>query len=325
MPSPSQQSSSTARPSVRPTSQSSNMDSQSIPTESQDAFQQQTNAKVLEDLVARMSRCHTIGELIKTIPVPAQENTKGILEKVNESFTRHGACSSIHASWQDALDKGEFERIPELNSLRPPIVQTSKLAKEVDEVALTTLNFTSVIADARKAALTQMIAIKAQEIKNLRRLCDGQSIRDKIIASWLSTADSNSITPEHQTILTHRGCAERLVQMAISIGQDSLTRTANIKKKKLEKKAETDIEMTDAVEDPKKFEAMFHEMMKRERQSEKDKRIHNGTSKKGRGRAGPPRKTKNQAKNRASKVQKKAPQPNVRKSGTSTTRRQKKR
>ena len=325
MPSP-PQSSATARPSARPGSQSSMaMESQTDLSPSQDAFQRKTNDKVLEDLIARMSRCHTVGELIKTIPVPAQEATKGILEKTTESFTRRGACDTVRASWQDAYDKAEFDRIPELNSLRPPVVQTSKLANEVNEPALKALNFTSVIADARKAALQQMIAIKEQEIKNLKELCDGRAIRDRIIATWLSTADSDSVTPEHQTILTHRGCAERLVQMAVSIGQDSLTRTTNIKKKKLEKKAETDIEMTNAVEDPKSFEAMFHEMMKRSRQSEKDKRIHAGTSKKGRGRAGPPQKSKNQAKNRAAKVQKKAPQPNAKKSGTSTSRRQKKR
>jgi hypothetical protein len=294
-------------------------------TASQEAFQQKVNDKILEDLFARMSRCHTLGELIKVIPAPAQSATKDVLEKVTDAFTRQGACEVLKTSWQDALDKGEYDRIPELNSLKAPSVQVSRIAKEIDEQALNALNFTSALADARKAALVVMIGIKQQEIINLNQLCSERPILRKIARIWTGISEEDGITPEHLTILHHRGVAERLVQMAISIGHDSLTRSANIKKKRLEKKNEADIEMTDVADDPKSVRALIREEMKRARQSEKDKKIN---SKKGSGRAGPPKtpkNPKNNAKNRAPKVQKKGPRTNARKAGPSARKRQSKR
>jgi hypothetical protein len=294
---------------------------QSTVTNSQHTFQQDVNNKVLSDLLARMSRCHTFGELLKTIPAPAQETTKSILEKVTESFTRQGACETLKATWQDFLNKGEFNRVPELNSLKAPSVQISKLATEVDEVAINALNFDEIMLDVRKAALAQMIGLKQQEIANLRKLCDEKTIRVTLFASWSPIVDRAGTTPEHATILTHKGIAERLVQMAISIGQNSLTRSATIKQKKLEKKAEADTEMTDIPGNKKQFESMFREMMKRERQSEKDRK----TSGKGKGRAGPP-KTKNQQPG-TTKVQKKkkGAKSNAKKPAPSTVRQPRKR
>jgi hypothetical protein len=300
-------------------------DSSQTATASQQAFQQKVNDKILEDLFARMSRCHTLGELIKTIPAPAQTATKEVLEKVTDAFTRQGACEVLKTSWQDALDKGEYDRIPELNSLKAPSVQVSRIAKEIDETALNAHNFTSALADARKAALVVMIGIKQQEIINLNQLCNERPILSKIARIWRDVSTEDGITPEHLAILHNRGCAERLVQMAISIGHDSLTRSANIKKKRLEKKNEADTDMTGVADDPKSVRALIREEMKRARQSEKDKRIN---SKKGNGRAGPPKTPKNptnNAKNRASKVQKKGSRTNARKAGPSTKRRQGKR
>lgn len=291
---------------------------------SQDAFQRTLNTKIMEDLFARMSRCHTLGELLKTVPAPAQNATKGILEKVTDAFTRQGACEVVKTTWQDALNKGEYDNIPELNSLRAPSVQVSKLAQEVDKIALDALNFNSDLADARKAALTTMIGIKQQEINNLNQLCKETIIRQKVVATWKDISGEKGITPEHMTILFSKGCAERLVQMAISIGHDSLTRSANIKKKRLEKKEEAEAKKTEAADDPKSMKALIQEELKRVRQSEKDKKIN---SKKGSGRAGPPKTPKNPAlgaKNRASKVQKKGPT-NGKKQKPSSTRRQKKR
>lgn len=291
-------------------------------TASQHAFQQNINNKILEDLFARMSRCHTLGELIRTIPAPAQNATKDVLEKVTDAFTRQGACEILKTSWQDALSKKEYDRIPELNSLKAPSIQVSKLAKEINEVALNALDFTTAINDARKAALTIMIGIKQQEVNNLNQLCDGRVIRAKIHKIWSDISEEDGITPEHMAILERKECAERLVQMAISIGHDSLTKASNIKKKRLEKKSEAEERQTGVADDPKSVRALVQEMMKRERQSEKDKKIN---SKKGKGRAGPPQTPKNpKNKNRATKVQKKGP-PNARKAGPSTKRRPKRR
>lgn len=293
------------------------------PSTSQDVFQRALNTKIMEDLFARMSRCHSLVELLKTVPAPAQNATKGILEKVTDAFTRQGACEVVKTIWQDALNKGEYDNISELNSLKAPSVQVSKLAQEVDPIALKGLNFDSDLTNARKAALITMIGIKQQEINNLNQLCKETIIRRKVFATWKDISGEKGITPEHMTILLSKGCAERLVQMAISIGHDSLTRSANIKKKRLEKKDEAEAKKTEAADDPKSMRALIQEELKRARQSEKDKKI----SKKGSGRAGPPKTPKNPvsgAKNRAAKVQKKGPT-NAKKQKPSSTRRQKKR
>lgn len=294
------------------------------PSASQDVFQQEINKKVVSDLIARMSRCHNLGELLKTIPAPAQEDTKYILEKVTEAFTRQGACETLKRSWQDALNKREYKNIPELNSLKAPSVQISKLATEIDQVALNALNFDTVLADARKAALTQMIALKQQEINNLKTACDGYTIKGKIFEAWKVVANVPGITPEHAFILTSPNLAERLVQMAISIGHNSLTRSSNIKQRRLEKKAEPEVEKMDVDGNQKSLRALIQEQLKRERQSEKDKKIHARNAKKGSGRAGPPKTPKN-PKNSADKVQKKGPRKSARKAGPSTKRRQGKR
>jgi hypothetical protein len=273
----------------------------SYPTDSQVQFQQGVNNQVLQDLLARMSRCHTFGELMKTVPAPAQEITKTKLEKVVDSFTRQGACETLKATWQDFLNKSEFNRVPELNSLKAPTVQISKLAKEVDQVALNNFNFDTIMQDARRATLVQMIALKQQEIKNLKSLCNERSIRDKLFVAWTLLVTDGTTTPEHANILTHEGCAERLVQMAISIGQNSLAKTASVKQKKQEKLAEADKQKTDLVGNNRSFESMFKEMMRKEKQSEGDRR----KSGKGKGRAGPPNKSKNQKPGNEKRIQKK--------------------
>jgi hypothetical protein len=290
-------------------------------TASQQAFQQDVNAKVLSDLIARMSRCNSFGELLKTVPAPAQETTKHILEKVIDSFTRQGACETLKASWQDFLNKREYERVPELNSLKAPSVQISKIAKEVDEVAINALNFDNIMQDVRNAALVQMIGIKQQEIINLKKLCDENSVRTTLMRAWSPIATSAGITPEHATILTHKGCAERLVQMAISIGQNSLTRSATIKQKKLEKRAEADVDMTDIQGNPKNFEAMFNRMFEKKQQSERDRR----NSGKGKGRAGPPRKQNQKPGPTKVQKKKKGAKTNAKKPATSTARQQRRR
>lgn len=288
-------------------------------SESQDAFQQALNSKILEEFVTRVSRCNNVPELLRAIPARAQEASKDTLNKVVDSFTRQGACITLLGVWEDALNKEEFDGITELNSLKAPSVQISKLAKEVNEPALNAITFNSAIQDVKRAALTQMIAIKKEEIRLLKTLCDERTIRDKLLQEWNNVVD-DSVSPEHATILQNRQCAERLVRTAIAIGQNSLTRTFINKQKRLEKKAETEKDKTDPLSDQKSFEAMFREMMKKKQQSEKDKKIN---AKKGKGRAGPPKTPKN-PKNHAAGVQKTSPTKG-KKSGTSTKRRQRKR
>lgn len=113
--------------------------------------------------------------------------------------------------------------------------------------------------------------------------------------------------------------------MAISIGYNSLTRSANIKKKRLEKKNKADIKITNVADNLKSVQALIREEIKRAQQSKKDKKIN---LKKGSRRAGPPKtpkNLKNNAKNRALKVQKKGPQTNARKVGPSARKQQSKR
>jgi hypothetical protein len=220
------------------------------------------------------------------------------------------------------LAKQEYDSIPELNSLKKPIVQLSKLAETVDKGAFAPFNFSDAMNTAKKVSLEEMIRIKRQEVKNLDSLCDEDNIQAKVKAIWMSVSQEDGITPEHLTLLLDDGPSSRLVQAAISIGRNAVSRSVIIKQRRNESKANAEVEMTDVLDNREQIQHLVMEMIKRREQSKKDKT----TSGKGKGRAGPPSK-KNQTKEAApSKVQKKKPRSRKpKKQGTSTKGQRKKR
>lgn len=310
----------TGVPSQHP-SQSQGSAGQSISSSHGEA-QEAVNNQVILDFVSRVTRCQTLGELLRTIPAPALDRTKHIVEKVIEAFTRQGSCKTLKREWNDALNKGEYERVPELNSLKPPVVQVSALSRSVDEGSLTSLNFSHPISVAKKEALTQMIAIKDQEISNLRTLCDESTVKEKIVREWRSNQNIPGVSPEHMAILLSMECAERLALTALSIGTNSLSRTAILKKKKLEKKTDADVEMTGVGSgDNKKLASLVKEMVRREKQADMDKR----SSGKGRGKTGLPKKQNQKSSGVQKKQKQKKPRHVKNDKGTSTKKQQKRR
>jgi predicted O-linked N-acetylglucosamine transferase (SPINDLY family) len=243
-----------------------------------------------------------------------------------ESFSKQGACQQVHDHWKDCLARDDFKTIPELNSLKGPLVQVSKLAKEANEAAITTVtNFDEILQEAKKGALRRMIEIKHTEVKALKSLCDKRSITNRLHNEWQQVAKLSTTTPEHMAILDHYDCVSRLVTSLLSIGQNSLQQTAIAKQNKLKKRSEADTNKTDLAGNRKEIEGVFKELLKRDEQSKRDRQK---TSKKGKGRAGPPSKTKNQ-KTGQDKVQKKKPRTPQKNrkgkgKGTSTKRRQQK-
>lgn len=281
--------------------------------------QEQLNNHVAVDFVTRLSRCQTIGEVVRLVPAPAQEKTKEILDRVYESFIRRSNANSVMIRWKDALNKQEYEAIPELNSLKKPVVQLSKLAETVDKGAFSPYTFATAINTAKKLALEEMIRIKNQEIKNLDSLCEESDIQAKVKTVWMNVSSEEGILPEHMNLLLEDGPSSRMVQAAISIGRNAVTRSIIIKQKRNESKANAEVEMTDVLQNKEQIEGLVMEMIKRREQSKRDKTL----SGKGKGRAGPPSK-KNQKKESA-KVQKKKPRSRKPKKQGSSTRGQRKR
>jgi hypothetical protein len=299
-------------------------DDPSEPTDSQAQLQIEVNQKLLLDWIARVSRCLHPQELLRTVPAPAQAVTKNVLDKVMESFTKQGACSQLHSHWKDCLARNDFKTIPELNSLKSPLVQVSKLAKEADEAAINTANnFEEVLQEARRAALSKMIEIKKAEVKSLKSLCNQETLINRLHLEWQQVAAFKTTTPEHMAILQFRDCVKRLVISILSIGQNSLQQSAILKQNKLKKRAEADTNKTDIVGNHKELESVVKAMLKRNEQSKRDRQ----KSKKGKGRAGPPSKQKNQKTGQTNNgVQKKKPRTPQKKrkgkKGSSTKRQQ---
>jgi hypothetical protein len=309
-----------SRGSVAPGAAPGPQPSQASNSTATEESQANLNTHVAVDFVTRLSRCQTIGEVVRLVPAPAQEKTKEILDRVYESFIRRSNATQVKLRWKDALDKQEYESIPELNSLKRPVVQLSKLAETVDKGAFAPFNFSEAINTAKKAALEEMIRIKTQEIKNLDTLCEETNIQAKVKAEWMTASQGVGVTPEHLTLLLEDGPSSRIVQAAISIGRNAVSRSVIIKQKKNQTRADAEVDMTDPLQNKEQIESLVMEMIKRREQSKRDKSL----SGKGKGRAGPPKK-KNQ-KESASKVQKKKQRTRKpKKQGSSTKGQRKKR
>lgn len=288
--------------------------------DSETEFLQELAQSFMKDFMQRASRSQTLNELLRTIPAPAHDRTKSILDKVMESFSRQGACKTLRDQWKDALSRGEYKDISELNCVKAPSVQVSRLANETDAEALSKLSFNDFVRTTKKAALEHMILIKEQEIANLRMLCDLEIVTGKIFKEWKLQLKSPGVTPEQLTVLESKECASRVANAALSIGTNMLSRAAILKQKKREKEQEARAKREPPVGGDKNLTALVNEAVKRKFQSNADKQ-KNGKkgSGKGPGRAGPP----NQ-KNQNKIVKKKGPTKNGQK-GTSTKKQQKKR
>ena len=88
--------------SVRPTpSQPTQSSVEQSVTESENGLQQSINNHVVNSLLDRLSRCQTLGEIVRLVPAPAQERTKVTLEKVFEAFVKRDTCKRTLDLWRD--------------------------------------------------------------------------------------------------------------------------------------------------------------------------------------------------------------------------------
>lgn len=281
------------------------------------------NLKTAEDLVGgfvkRIVNARTTAQLVSLVPAPVQERTKKLLEQIVQAHLKTANASSVLKEWQDALAKNFFD-LPELNSIRAPSVQVSKLASENGQ--LDSKNFNDALVASKRSALERMIEIKEKEISILEQLCDVDAQSKALLAGWRIASGGDHISPEALTILLSHACGESLVKTTVSIGANAAYRQLETKKKKSETVKKVSVKTTGALPgDRKELMELIKEMNKRQRQSSDDKRK---ASKSGKGpRGAGPSKTKNQKKN-TNKVSKGRKGKNG-KRGTSSGKQQRKR
>lgn len=234
---------------------------------------------VLPEFFKAVSTANTIGELLRIIPVPAQPLSRGVLDGVYQASMKLGAAKALHELWTDQLNTGDFlkpkdNKVSHLNSIKAPVVQTCKEATEADDGTLSSMNFDSVLAEMKRAALNKMIAIKAQEIENLQSFVQTHSIASRLSAVWAIVVANQTahVTAEHSKILSRQDTLQRVARVAASIGESSYQRTFLAKKKRTDTKKDRDVQMTDLDgENRKELATLVKEQLKRERQSERDR------------------------------------------------------
>jgi hypothetical protein len=252
-------------------------------------------------------------ELVACVPTPAQEKTKKVLEVVLQAFARKETCALLLAEWRDSLAKEYFANIPELNSIKAPNVQVSKIAQDTGN--LMEINFSDALLEAKKAALTQMIAIKSSEIGALTPFCDPTDVSADISQQWQKIILENYASPEHTAVLASKDASDSLAKSITALGANLSFRANESRRKKQEKKKNAKTASTAALSgDKKEMTAFVKEIVKRQHQASRDKKSGKGP------RGAGPSKTKNQGTTHTqSKVGKKRRQAKNAKRGTSTS------
>lgn len=236
----------------------------------------------LQEFFKSVASVSTIGELVRAIPVPAQPISRDILDGVYQACQKLGAAETLLAEWRDQLRTGAYadkskNKVAQLNSIKPPVVQVCKEALAGSEGrGLESLNdFDATISSMKQLALNKMIEIKAKEVKNLQDYVQSRAIEDRLRAAWADvvTRLTGTITPEHADLLGKAEALQRVSRVAASIGESSYRRVLIAKNKKVLTKKDADVDMTDAHtgESRKQLHTLVKEMFKREQQSRQDR------------------------------------------------------
>lgn len=269
--------------------------SQASTTESV-AFQRTASAEVVKTAVVGISKCHTLGALLKEIPVPAQVFTKNFFDQVYRAFQKRGAAFVLVREWKDALQHETFANVPALNSLKAPIVQTCVEARKED-AGIEGMNFNAVLLESKKAALRRMIEIKEKETQALEKFTEIQHISNELGAAW-NKITREELNSDHLAFLDASEIRERVVKTLYSICESAFSRTIEAKQKRKNAKSDADLEMTDVSgTNQKQVMSLIEEALKRKEQSRRDKLL----SGKGNRRAGPPKKQNQKNKQRSAK------------------------
>jgi hypothetical protein len=247
------------------------------------------NTAVIQGALLKIPTCTSVGELLKVLPAPAQPAAKGIFDSVFNASQKLGSTSVTVANWRDQLrheNLGPKCNIVQLNSIKAPNVQISKEALEANALELNGLNLDSVVFDAKKAALTQMILMKTKEEETLRDLIQPRNIGDRLVTAWneLIAKEAAIITTETKFLLRNAVFVQKVSQAVAAIGVSSYEKSRLSKEKRLHMKKEAridatnvDVEMggvgTDAATTTKQLRTLVDEALKRKIQSRNDKRL----------------------------------------------------
>lgn len=273
-------------PSSNPALRQTRVASQGVSQSSAGFAQGQYNNKVSEEFILSATRCNTIGELAKLVPVPVQPSSRDILDGVYQASQKRGTADNQLRLWKDKLRSSDFAGVAQLNSLKAPVVQVSKEAIGPDDGGLGSMNLDPILLEAKRNALTHMILIKETEVRNLTSFVQSANIAGRLKAVWdnaLATQTS-AITPEHACLLRDNEAIRRVAQVAAAIGESSYDRVRLAKEKRATAKKDADVNMTDVSgQNKKQLAALVEEALKRREQSRKDRTL----SGKGKGRKGP--------------------------------------
>lgn len=264
------------RPSASGTSRPPTQQPPSQPSQSTDgASQGFLNDAVFKEYVLNISRCNTIGELVRLIPVPVQPVSRDILDGVYQASQKLGGAEALHLLWQDKLRSSDFATVSQLNSMRAPVVQISKEALGSHDNGLSSMNLDTVLHDSKKSALIQMIRIKGQEVSNLRDFIQIKNIGSRLRDAWnvVLEQQAGAMTSEHGSLILSDDFVGRVAQVAASIGESSFQRVRISKQKRSSAKKEADIMMTDASshESKRQMISLVEEALKRKEQSQRDR------------------------------------------------------
>lgn len=264
---------------------------------------------VAQDFVVKVSHCNTIGELLRVVPVPAQSRSKDILSNVYQASQKLGAAEALLGTWRDRLlQPNDWKNFAQLNSLKAPTVQICKEAIAHDSAGLSSLNLDNTLYEAKRAALSRMIDIKAKEVEVLRDLVQSSNITQRLMDAWREVLEqqAGSITAEHAAIIGADDAVRRVAQVAASIGESSSHIAKLSRSKRQVMKKDADISMTDAgdKESQKQLMTLVEEALKRKEQSRRDR------TQAGKGKGSPAiSKNKTQKKNKDSRPKQKGGKP----------------
>lgn len=234
-----------------------------------------SSAAYLSDFLLKLSACTTIGEALKLLPVPVQPVSRDVLDGVYQASLKLGGAEALLLFWKDRLRSGVFDGVSQLNSLRAPVVQVCKEATGPDDGGLSAMNLDATLHKAKEAALTAMVAIKEQEVANLRSFVQPHHIRIRLQPLWegVVTQHAATITTEHQSLLAHEGVVRKVCQVAASIGESASQRARISKEKRTVVRREADVDMTDVSSgsSKKQLASVVEEVLKRREQSRRDR------------------------------------------------------
>lgn len=311
---------------VRGSPRGSQRVSQSVPNTQTDSIMTEVNernlavqADVIDAFLKRLVNCRSVAQLVSMVPAAVQDRTRTTLDTIVNAHIKKAMAAHLLAEWRDHLAKGNFGAISELKSIRSPSIQVSKLADEGGSISK---DFSEILKDAKKLALTRMIEIKALEVEALTDMCKENTNSGVLQSSWKRAADTEGVSKEAYVLLVDPGSILSLVQSAISIGENAANKQMTKKQEKSLAVHKTRVQATAGMPtDKKSLEEFVKEIAKRQKQSATDK----GRAKKsGKGQRGAgPSKTKNQK--NPNRVGKKDRKRKNEKRGTSSKKQQKKR